>query len=115
MKKLTLLLLLALAGCSKATMTSPSGEAPHPGATTVAVLSQKTGQTMSVVLAADDPQPPSCAWRDLVVAKHIALGGSTNDIVTLANRHQVFIQDVSNGYQLFDYPAPWCAVTVAAR
>lgn len=74
----------------------------------VAVLSEATGMTQSVALAVTDPQPTSCAWRDQVIAKHIALGGRTNDTVTLANLHRVFIQDVLGGYLLVDYPAPWC-------
>lgn len=85
---------------------------------TVAVRSDATGQTVAVTIAADDPkrleagdpQPPSCAWRDLVVGRHIALGGAKNDIVTLANLHRVYIVDNGSpqGYALFDYPQAWC-------
>lgn len=99
--------LLVLAGCSNSP-TAPSTAVPPAASTTVAVVSQKTGLTSSVVVADLDPQPPSCAWRDLVIAKHIALGGAKNDIVTLANQHQVYIVDAYNGYTLVDYPRDWC-------
>lgn len=79
-----------------------------PAAQPVAVLSQRTGQTTRVMLAATDPQPPSCAWRDRVIALHLSLGGQRDDIVTLANLHRVFIQDTDDGYLLIDYPGSWC-------
>lgn len=58
-----------------------------------------------------DPQPPTCAWRDLVVCRHMAWGGARNDIVTLSDGHRVFIQDTGGfpGYRLVDYPSDWCA------
>lgn len=106
MKRYLLVTLLALSGCGQDSVTAPS---PLPASqTTVSVLSQKTGQTTLVPLAATDPQPPSCAWRDKVIELHISLGGSKNDIVKLANQHEVFIQDTGAGYRLVDYPSPWC-------
>jgi hypothetical protein len=110
MKKiLSLFLLCALAGCSREPLTSPSAGS-MAAAVTVSVLSQKTGVMHMVLLAVSDPQPPSCAWRDLVVVRHIAWGGAKNDIVTLANLHRVFIMDTGTPpyYALTDYPAPWC-------
>lgn len=105
MKRYLLFTLLALGGCSQG-VTSPT--VPAVSSMAVEVSSLTTGQANMITYSVTDPQPPSCAWRDLVIAKHLALGGRTNDIVTLANLHKVFIQDTGNGYLLIDYPGPWC-------
>lgn len=124
MKRTALFALMLLASCGRDSITAPTTAPSAPATQFVAVLSQRTGQTTLVSLDAthhdggpgfwtdisniNDPQPPSCAWRDQVIAKHLALGGSKDDIVTLANLHRVFIQDTGDGYVLIDYPAPWC-------
>lgn len=112
--------LVALVACSKDMVTSPTPAtpaapvAPIAKSTTVSVLSQKTGETTMVTLVAHGadalPLPPSCEWRDQVIALHISLGGARSDVVTLANQHQVFIQDTGYGagYRLVDYPKDWC-------
>lgn len=107
--------LVCLSGCANpptaptATAQSPAVSPFDASPTMVAIRSEHTGETTSVVMMASDPQPPTCAWRDMVVAKHIALGGNKNDIVTLANLHQVYLMDTWDGsYVVFDYPRNWC-------
>lgn len=107
MKRSSLCLtLLVLVGCSN----SPNMPTPIASAA-VSVTSAVTGATTMIVLAATDPQPPSCAWRDLVIKTHMDLGGSRNDIVTLANLHQVYLVETGTApfYRASDYPGPWCA------
>jgi len=102
-------LLLMIQACGQhATLTTPSNVTKPP--TVVEVHSYGTGATNRIMIEDNEPQPPSCDWRNLVVARHINLGGPTNDIVILSNGHRVFIEDRSEPrrYRLEGYPKPWC-------
>lgn len=82
---------------------------PVPAPRSVSVYSEATKATTQV-LVMTSAEPPTCAWRNDVVKVHIDLGGSKNDIVTLANLHKVYIVDTgaAPGYRLTDYPSDWC-------
>lgn len=108
---------LCLGACSGSPLAPAAGDRPPAAAPApappapVTLTSAGTGQVTIVQLSSTDPQPPTCAWRDLVVRKHIAWGGSKNDIVTLSNGHKVYIWDIGPGqfdYELFDNPTDWC-------
>lgn len=118
---IAVLFVVAVGACGEhQTLVSPSVPATPVVAAPVApvatpiivtVFSEKTRQTERVTIMSTDPEPPSCDWRDLVVRKHIELGGAKNDIVTLSNWHKVYIWDIGPGlydYRLYDNPTDWC-------
>lgn len=128
MKKLSLLLLFVLAGCSNQTPLAPTSSLSQtqPAAITSAGTS---GPIIDPNGPPTDPNPPppgTCAWRDRWVTAFLAgsqppfydgkVPGfypvfSSTLWVFLEDRPSILYVDgqpVWRPYSVTDYPAPWC-------